>query len=174
MDLKNIPLAPMPRVLIDLSNGELFPEDQIPENVWDASMDLFFKKRFLLIDTVDQNVGEYVLNGHGRFKITREQQPFDGVCAPVVYHAEEMKTALPLVMFWFPDTGDVVEKATKEYHEDRGGWIADLIELGYELIKLHWVSTDDQGVGTYASDNGANIKIRRNYQNGSGYEIAGF
>ena len=170
--MKNIPLAPMPRVLIDLGNDELFPEEQIPENVWDASMDLFFKSRFQLIDTVDQNVGEYVLNGHGRFKITREQQPFDGVCAPVVYHAEEMKTALPLVMFWFPDTGDVVEKATKEYHEDRGGWIADLIELGYELIKLHWVSTDDQGLGTYASDNGANIKIRRNYQNGSGYEIA--
>ena len=55
----------MPRVLIDLGNGELFPEDQIPENVWDASMDLFFKSRFQLIDTVDQNVGEYT-NGHGR------------------------------------------------------------------------------------------------------------
>ena len=85
--MKNIPLAPMPRILIDLGNGELFPEDQIPENVWDTNMDLFFKTRYQLIDTVDQNVGEYVLNGHGRFKITREQQPFDGVCAPVVYHA---------------------------------------------------------------------------------------
>ena len=82
--------------------------------------------------------------------------------------------ALPLVLFCFTDTGDVVDKATKERHEDRGGWIADLIELGYELIKLHWVSTDDQGVGTYASDNGAQVKIRRNYKNGSGYEIAGF
>ena len=179
MDLKNIPLAPMPRVLIDLKGGDgemsLFPEDQISEDVWEnLAMNVLENRRFLLIDTVDQNVGEYVLNGHGRFKITREQQPFDGVCAPVVYHAEEMKTALPFVMFWFPDTGDVVEKATKEYHEDRGGWIADLIELGYELIKLHWVSTDDQGVGTYASDNGAQVKIRRNYQNATGYEIAGF
>lgn len=177
MDLKKIPLAPMPRVLIDLKgdndNMSLFPEDQISEDVWDImGMDIVFHRRFQLIDTVDQNVGEYVLNGHGRFRITREQQPFNGVCAPVVYHAEELKTALPLVLFWFPDTGDVVEKATKEYHEDRGGWIADLIELGYELIKLHWVSTDDQGVGTYTSDNGANIKIRRNYENGSGYEVA--
>lgn len=176
MDLEKIPLAPMPRVLIDLKGGDgemsLFPEDQISEDVWEnLAMNVLENRRFLLIDTVDQNVGEYVLNGHGRFKITREQQPFNGVCAPVVYHAEEMKTALPLVMFWFPDTGDVVEKATKEYHEDRGGWIADLIELGYELIKLHWVSTDDQGVGTYASDNGAQVKIRRNYKNGSGYEI---
>lgn len=80
--------------------------------------------------------------------------------------------ALPLVLFWFLDTGYVADKATKERHEAHGGWIADLIELGYELIKLHWVSTDDQGMGTYASDNGAYVKIRR--KNGSGYEIAGF
>ena len=87
-------------------------------------------------------------------------------------NAEELKTALPLVLFWFLDTGYVVDKATKERHESRGGWIADLIELGCELSELHWVSTDDQGVGTYASDNGAHVKIRRNYKNGSGYEIA--
>ena len=36
--------------------------------------------------------------------------------------------ALPLVLFCFTDTGDVVDKATKERHEDRGGWIADFIE----------------------------------------------
>lgn len=82
--------------------------------------------------------------------------------------------ALPLVLFCFTDTGDVVDKATKERHEDRGGWIADFIELGLELNELHWVSTDDQGMGTYASDNGAQVKIRRNYQNATGYEIAGF
>ena len=80
--------------------------------------------------------------------------------------------ALPLVLFCFTDTGDVVDKATKERHEDRGGWIADFIELGLELNELHWVSTDDQGMGTYDSENGARVKIRR--KNGSGYEIAGF
>lgn len=169
MDLKKIPLASMPRVLIDLGNGELFPEDQIPENVWDASMDLFFKSRFQLIDTVDQNVGEYVLNGHGRFKITREQQPFNGVCAPVVYHAEEIKTILPLVLLYIPDTGDVVNEATKERHEAHGGWIADAIELGYEIKEIHLVSGDFD-TGVYASDNGE-IKIRRNCRSWSGYEI---
>lgn len=81
---------------------------------------------------------------------------------------EELKTALPLVLFCILDTGYVVDKATKEI---RGGWVSDLIELGCELSELHWVSTDDQGVGTYASDNGAHVKIRR--KNGSGYEIAG-
>lgn len=79
--------------------------------------------------------------------------------------------ALPLVLFWFLDTGYVADKATKERHEAHGGWIADLIELGYELKELHFVSADDQCVGTYAADNGANVKIRR--KNGSGYEIAG-
>lgn len=172
----NIPLAPMPRVLIDLkgdnANMSLVPEDQISEEVWEnIAMNVFEHRRFQLINTVDQNVGEYVLNGHGRFKITREQQPFNGVCAPVVYHAEELKTALPLVLFCFTDTGDVVDKVTKERHEDRGGWIADFIELGYELNELRWVSTDDQGVGTYISENGAHVKIRRNYQNATGYEI---
>ena len=168
--MKNIPLAPMPRVLIDLSNGELFPEDQIPENVWDASMDLFFKKRFQLIDTVDQNVGEYVLNGHGRFKITREVQPFNGVCAPVVYHAEELKTILPMVLLYIPDTGDVVNEATKERHEAHGGWIADAIELGYEIKELRLISGDFD-TGVYAADNGAKVKIRRNCRSWSGYEI---
>lgn len=164
MDFKKIPLAPMPRVLIDLGNGELFPKDQIPENVWDASMNLFFKSRFQLIDTVDQNVGEYT-NGHGRFKITREQQPFDGVCAPVVYHAEEIKTILPLVLFFFPDTEDVINQATKESN----GMVHDLLDLGYEIKEIHLVSGDFD-TGVYASDNGE-IKIRRNCRNWSGYEI---
>lgn len=179
MNLKKIPLAPMPRVLIDLkdSDGEmsLFPEDQISEDVWDViGMHVLENRRFQLIETVDQNVGEYVLNGHGRFKITREVQPFNGFCTPVIYRAEEKKTILPLVLFCFPDTGDVFDKATKEAHESRGGWIADLIELGYEIRELHWVSTDDQGMVMYVSDNGANVKIRRNYTNATGYEIAGF
>lgn len=164
-----IPLAPMPRVLIDLG-GELFPEDQIPENVWDSSMDLFFKNRFQLIDTVDQNVGEYVLNSHGRFKITREQQPFDGVSAPIVYRAEKINTILPLVLLYIPDTGDVVNEATKERHESRGGWIADAIELGYELKELRLVSGDFD-TGVYVSDNGTKVKIRRNCRSWSGYEI---
>lgn len=170
-----IPLAPMPRVLIDLKgdNAEmsLFPEDQIPEEVWE-NLTSFENSRFQLIDTMDQNVGEYTLNGHGRFKITREAQPFNGVSAPVVYHAEEMKTALPLVLFYLPDTGDVVNEATKERHESRGGWIADAIELGYEIKEL-WLISGDFDTGIYASDNGE-IKIRRNYKNWSGYEIAGF
>lgn len=167
MDLKNIPLAPMPRVLIDLGNGELFPEDQIPENVWDTSMDLFFKTRYQLIDTVDQNIGEYILNGHGRFKITREQEPFNGVCAPVVYHAEEINTILPLVLFYIPDTGYVVNKATKESNT-----VNDLLELGLECKELRLISGNFD-TGIYASDNGE-IKIRRNCRSWSGYEIAGF
>ena len=174
MDLKKIPLAPMPRVLIDLKgdndNMSLFPEDQISEDVWDIiGMDIVFHRRFQLIDTVEQNVGEYVLNGHGRFKITREQQPFNGVCAPVVYHAEEIKTILPLVLLYIPDTGDVVNEATKERHEAHGGWIADAIELGYEIKEIHLVSGDFD-TGVYASDNGE-IKIRRNCRSWSGYEI---
>lgn len=163
--MKNIPLAPMPRVLIDLGNGELFPEDQIPENVWDTNIDLFFKTRYQLIDTVDQNVGEYVLNGHGRFKITREQQPFNGVCAPVVYRVEELKTALPLVLFFFPDTEYVIDQATKE----RNNMVNDLLDLGLECKELRLVS-GDHDTGIYASDNGK-IKIRRNYKNWSGFEI---
>ena len=165
--MKNIPLAPMPRVLIDLG-GELFPEDQIPENVWDANMDLFFKSRFQLINTVDQNVGEYG-NNDGRFKITREQQPFDGVSAPIVYRAEKIITILPMVLLYIPDTGDVVNKATKERHEAHGGWIADAIELGYEIKEIRLVSGDFD-TGVYASDNGE-IKIRRNCRSWSGYEI---
>ena len=165
--MKNIPLAPMPRVLIDLG-GELFPEDQIPENVWDANMDLFFKSRFQLINTVDQNVGEYG-NNDGRFKITREQQPFDGVSAPIVYRAEKINTILPMVLLYIPDTGDVVNKATKERHEAHGGWIADAIELGYEIKEIRLVSGDFD-TGVYASDNGE-IKIRRNCRSWSGYEI---
>lgn len=174
--MKNIPPAPMPRVLIDLKGDnadmDLFPEEQIPEDVWyNIVLDILDNRRFVLIKTLDQNVGEYILNGHGHFKITREQQPFDGVSSQVIYHAEEMNTFLPLFLFCFPDTGDVVDNATKERHEDHGGWIADFIELGYELRELHWVSTDDQGVGTYASDNGAKVKIRRNHKNRNGYEI---
>ena len=163
-----IPLAPMPRVLIDLG-GELFPEDQIPENVWDANMDLFFKSRFQLINTVDQNVGEYG-NNDGRFKITREVQPFNGISAPVIYRAEKINTILPMVLLYIPDTGDVVNEATKERHESRGGWIADAIELGYELKELHLIRGDFD-TGIYASDNGE-IKIRRNCRSWSGYEIA--
>ena len=167
--MKNIPLAPMPRVLIDLKGGDgemsLFPEDQISEDVWEnLAMNVLENRRFLLIDTVDQNVGEYVLNGHGRFKITREQQPFDGVCAPVVYHAEEIKTILPLVLFYIPDTGDVVNHTTKESNT-----VNDLLELGLECKELRLISGDSD-TGIYASDNGE-IKIRRNYKNWSGYEI---
>lgn len=170
MDLKKIPLAPMPRVLIDLKgdndNMSLFPEDQISEDVWDImGMDIVFHRRFQLIDTVDQNVGEYVLNGHGRFKITREVQPFNGVCAPVVYHAEEIKTILPLVLFFFPDTEDVINQATKESN----GMVHDLLDLGYEIKEIHLVSGDFD-TGVYASDNGE-IKIRRNCRSWSGYEI---
>lgn len=174
---KKIPLAPMPRVLIDLKGDNadmhLFPEDQIPEDIWyNIVLDILDNRRFVLIKTLDQNVGEYILNGgYSHFKITREQH-FDGVSSQVIYHAEEMNTFLPLFLFYFPDTGDVVDTATKTRHEDHGGWIANFIELGYELRELRWVSTDDQGVGTYASDNGANVKIRRNCRNCSGYEIA--
>ena len=169
MDLKKIPLAPMPRVLIDLKgdndNMSLFPEDQISEDVWDImGMDIVFHRRFQLIDTVDQNVGEYVLNGHGRFRITREQQPFNGVCAPVVYHAEEINTILPLVLFYIPDTGYVVNKATKESNT-----VNDLLELGLECKELRLISGNFD-TGIYASDNGE-IKIRRNCRSWSGYEI---
>ena len=169
MDLKKIPLAPMPRVLIDLRGNNadmlLFPEDQISEDVWEnLVINVFENRRFQLIDTVDQNVGEYVLNGHGRFKITREQQPFNGVCAPVVYHAEEIKTILPLVLFYIPDTGYVVNKATQESNT-----VNDLLELGLECKELRLISGDSD-TGIYALDNGE-IKIRRNYKNWSGYEI---
>lgn len=163
MNLKNIPLAPMPRVLIDLkgdnANMSLFPEDQIPEEVWDTiGMDIFFHRRFQLINTVDQNVGEYG-NNDGRFRITREQQPFNGVSAPVVYRAEKINTILPLVLFFLPDTGDVVKKAAM-----------DMIDTGLEYHELKLVS-GEHDTGIYASDNGAKVKIRRNYRNGSGYEI---
>ena len=170
-----IPLAPMPRELINLkgdnANMSLFPMDQIPEDVWEnIAMNVFENRRFQLIDTVDQNVGEYVLNGHGRFKITREVQPFNGISAPVVYHAEEIKTILPLVLLYIPDTGDVVNEATKERHEAHGGWIADAIELGYEIKEIRLVSGDFD-TGVYVSDNGTKVKIRRNCRSWSGYEI---
>ena len=78
--------------------------------------------------------------------------------------------ALPLVLFWFLDTGYVADKATKERHEAHGGWIADAIELGYEIKEIRLVSGDFD-TGVYASDNGTKVKIRRNCRSWSGYEI---
>ena len=72
---------------------------------------------------------------------------------------------MPLALIFFPDTGDVVNKPTKESNT-----VNDLLELGLECKELRLISGDFD-TGVYASDNGE-IKIRRNCRSWSGYEIA--